>query len=99
MTKHITTVNFDKPDNYNITSSKAIFQDGTAITHKDYYYKNEISVICGGKTYTYDTPNASAVFFIWLDIVLAILLITQFILHRMDINFLSNLILKRWYYK
>lgn len=95
MTKHITTVNFDKPDDFNITSSKAIFQDGTAITHKDYYYKNEISVTSNGKTYTYDTPNASAVFFIGLDIVLTILLITQFILHQMDIKFLSDLILKR----
>jgi len=95
MTKHIMTVNFDKPDDYNILSAKAIFQDGTAITHKDYYYKNEISVISNGKTYTYGTPNASAVFFIGLDIVLVILLITQFILHRMDINFLSDLILKR----
>ena len=95
MAERITTINFDKPDDYNISSAKAIFQDGTALTHKDYYYKNEISVISNGKTYTYDTPNASAVFFIVLDIVLAILLITQFILHRMDINFLSNLILKR----
>ena len=95
MIKHITRVNFDRPDDFNITSSKAIFQDGAAITHKDYYYKNEISVTSGGKTYTYDTPNASAVFFIGLDIVLGVLLITQFILHRIDINFLSNLILKR----
>ena len=95
MTKHTTTVNFDRPDDFNITSSKAIFQDGTTITHKDYYFKNEISVISGGKTYTYDTPNASAVFFIGLDIVLLVLLVLEFILHRIDIDFLHKLLLKR----
>ena len=94
MTRQI-NINFNKPDDYNISSAKAIFQDGTAITHKDYYYKNEISVISNGKTYTYGTPNASAVFFIWLDIVLLVLLFFEFILHRTDIDFLHKLLLKR----
>ena len=83
MTKRI-IADFDRPDDFNITSSKAIFQDGTTIAHKDYYYKNEISVVSSGKTYTYDTPNVSAVFFIILNIILIILLIKRIIFCATD---------------
>lgn len=81
MTKHIIRVNFDKPDDFNITSSKVIFQDGTAITQKDYYHKNEISITCNNKTYLYETVNTSGVCFISLCIVLFIILITELLLH------------------